>query len=324
MISNKEKIIWTLFGGFLILLFLLSSTDIIIKEKKTEIYPVSVIIGDTSDDFYLNFRKGIDKAALEYSVDVSFITLYEQGDAIQQMELVKREIDDGTKAIVLVPANPVECAKILDSMVVNSPLIIAGNMFPNEHVKAGISMDYEEAGKKLGEAIIAENSPDTPVWLFCQSLNYGENTDVYNGIIDVLIKAGFMAELYERNTEDSFRQIIEGTVYPGDKEAIIAALDVVSLNETADILAGSQVYRKHISGLYGVGSTTKILNQMDRGIIRGVVTSNQFDSGYLCIEKAVEVINSDTGREQIVLDSYYIEKEDIRKSRFEKILYPID
>ena len=51
----------------LILLFLLSSTDLIIKEKKTEIYPVSVIIGETTDDYYTNFRKGVDKACLLYT-----------------------------------------------------------------------------------------------------------------------------------------------------------------------------------------------------------------------------------------------------------------
>ena len=72
--TRQEKIIWSLFAGVLILLFLLSSTDLIIKEKKTEIYPVSVIIGETTDDYYTNFRKGVDKAADEYNVDVNFIT----------------------------------------------------------------------------------------------------------------------------------------------------------------------------------------------------------------------------------------------------------
>ena len=42
----------------LAVLFLLSSTDLIIKEEAAEVYPVSVIIGDTSDENYVNFRKG--------------------------------------------------------------------------------------------------------------------------------------------------------------------------------------------------------------------------------------------------------------------------
>ena len=112
--TKQEKILWVLLPAVLVILFLLSSTDLIIKEKKTEIYPVSVIISDTSDDYFTNFRKGVDKAAEEYNVDVSFITLYEKSDQDQQLDLVKREINDGSMAVVLVPVKPEECARKMD------------------------------------------------------------------------------------------------------------------------------------------------------------------------------------------------------------------
>ena len=101
--TRQEKLIWGLMAGILIILFLLSSTDLIIKEKETTIYSVSVIIKDTNDDYYKNFRKGIDKAADEYNVDVNFITLYEKGDVEEQMELLNREISDGSQAVGFVP-----------------------------------------------------------------------------------------------------------------------------------------------------------------------------------------------------------------------------
>ena len=177
--TRQEKIIWSLFAGVLILLFLLSSTDLIIKEKKTEIYPVSVIIGETTDDYYTNFRKGVDKAADEYNVDVNFITLYEKGDVTEQMELLKREIDDGAKAVVLVPLKQKECSEILDGMVLASPLIVMGTIFPGDWGMTGISQDCQEAGKMLGEAIAAENTPDKPVFLFSEGLEYGYNRDFW-------------------------------------------------------------------------------------------------------------------------------------------------
>ena len=64
MISKKEKLIWLLFGVVLVFLFLLSSTDLIIKEEERRIYPISVIVEDTSDASYVNFRKGMDRAAV--------------------------------------------------------------------------------------------------------------------------------------------------------------------------------------------------------------------------------------------------------------------
>ena len=42
-------------------------------------------------------------------------------------------------------------------------------------------------------------------------------------------------------------------------------MDVGALSDLADILEGSGVYREHVTALYGIGSTTKLLNQMDKG-----------------------------------------------------------
>ena len=86
-------------------LFLLSSTDLIIKEQKAEVYPISVIIEDTSDDYYVNFRKGMERAAVELNADVSFITLYEQGNRTQQMNFVLREQEDGNRALIVAPVD---------------------------------------------------------------------------------------------------------------------------------------------------------------------------------------------------------------------------
>ena len=55
---NKGKILWCVWAGILVLLFLMSSTDLIIKEKKIEVYPISVIIEGDNDDYYVNFKKG--------------------------------------------------------------------------------------------------------------------------------------------------------------------------------------------------------------------------------------------------------------------------
>jgi len=322
--TKQEKILWVILPVVLVILFLLSSTDLIIKEKKTVIYPISIIISDTSDDYFANFRKGADKAAEEYNVDVSFITLYEKGDQDQQLELVKREINDGALAVVLVPVKPEECAKKMDDMVLNCPAVIVGNLIPNEKVKSGIAPDFEEEGRKLGQAIARENSPGKPVWIFMEGLDYGYNRDVYAGAESELKNAGFTVKIYKKTMEETFRKAIEGLVYPGSEKVIIAAIDTKSLDETAEIIAGSPVYGSYVDGVYGVGSTTRLLTDLDNGVIKGLVVSDQFDAGYRSIEKAVESVHRGFQKEQIVLDSYYIRREDLRESKFEKILYPID
>lgn len=73
-----------------------------------------------------------------------------------------------------------------------------------------------------------------------------------------------------------------------------------------------------------MGSTTYLLNQMDKGLIRGLVVHNSYNEGYLSIQKAADGIKKGMKQERICLDSYYIERSDIRSRKFEKMLYPMD
>ena len=57
--KKKELVLWGILCVGLILLYLLSSTDWIIKEKEVEVYPVSLIISDTSARAWIRRRLSI-------------------------------------------------------------------------------------------------------------------------------------------------------------------------------------------------------------------------------------------------------------------------
>ena len=99
--SNKEKMSWCAGVVLLVLLYLLSSTDLIIKEKEKEICRISVIIDNVNDNYYGNFREGMETAEKKYQADVNFITLYAENDEEQQESLIVREVKDGTNAVIL-------------------------------------------------------------------------------------------------------------------------------------------------------------------------------------------------------------------------------
>lgn len=321
--EKRGAFLWGSLAGMLVILYLISSTDLIIKERKTEIYPVSIVLGDTSDDYYGNFRKGIEQAASDYNVDTSFITLFDKRDAEQQMELVWREIDDGAEAVILQPVDSVECARLLGERTLSTPLIIAGGMLPGEQVNTGVTADYFEQGRLMGEAIVKAGFSELPVYVFTEQMKNGTIRERYDGLMSVLSKEDRKVLVYEGGREDAFRKAIEEMVYPGNGMAVIAALDPFSTGETAEIIGGSPVYGKYVAGLYGTGTTPALLNQLDKGVIRGLVVSNEFDIGYLCVENAVKSIERGEVQEQTVLDSFYIEREALRDRSIEKMLYPI-
>ena len=126
MIGKRGKWMIVLYMIFLLVLFLMCSTDLIIREPERDVYQIAVIIEDSRDDNYVNFRKGMDQAAMEFQADVHFITLYEKMDADQQMELILREQQDGADALIIVPADEDRVVSALAQGQVFVPAVLLG------------------------------------------------------------------------------------------------------------------------------------------------------------------------------------------------------
>lgn len=324
MTPKREKILWLVYALVLVLLFLMSSTDLIIKEEKKEVYPVSVIIDDTTDDFYVNFKKGVDQASSDYHVDVSFLTLYERGNAGQQLERVIRELNDGARGIILSPVDDDEVSMALDENQIRGPLVVVNSELKHNQIAVTISEDHYEAGKMLAEHMAEDIPTDIPVYLLSSGLKSGADTLAYDGIMSVLSEAGYQVSLMEMEAEEESRALIEGMVYPAGIRAAFLALDMESMTNMAKVLDESSVYRRYACGFYGLGSNLDVLNYLDRGVIDGIVVTNDFIKGYLSIQKAVESIQNSGIHETIRTEHFYIEKEDLRKKEYQKLLYPID
>ncbi len=324
MISKKEKIMWFVYGMILILLFLMSSTELIIKEQENPVYPISIVVEEASDENYVNFRKGMDRAAIELNADVRFVTLYDSNDPVQQINMAVREQQEGARAIILAPVNELEVESALTDKRVTAPLVLFGAELPLDRIAAVVTVDYYEMGQMLGMQVAEKQTASCPVYLFRSG---GENTvkrRFEDGIRSVLEPAGYELRMIAGDDKELFRKTIEELVYPGREKALIIALDQKSLSEAADILADSTVYSSQVIGLYGRGTSSPILNYLDRGIITGLCVTDDFSAGYLCVGTAVEAVTNPGMGQQTMLDSFYIERGDLRESKYEKMLYPIE
>lgn len=313
-----------IYGLVLVVLFLVSSTNMVIKEKDTQVYPISVIVNDSSDDYYVNLKKGIEQAAMDYHADVSFITLYERNRQDQQIDLITREVNDGARAVIISPVEEGAIAKALDDNLINSSVVILDSELSHNKISANISGDFYGEGVMLAEKVVERIPADIPIYIVTGIDELSSHTMAYDGLRSVLDKMGYEVELYEADTDQDYRKIVEGLVYPEYKEAVIIAIDLEGLTNIAQIMDESTVYRNYTSGVYGFGSTLQILNYLDEEIIDGIVVTNDFLKGYLSIQKAVEVIQNTGASESIKTEHFYIEKEDIRKKEYQKLLYPID
>lgn len=324
MITRREKILWACYGAVLVLLFLLSSTDLIIKERKTEVYPLSVIIEDTSDENYVNFRKGMDRAAMELNADVSFISLYEDNNQMQQLEMMVREQQDGAKALIVAPADGAVLETALSQMRLGAPLVLVNSDILPDKAASVVTVDYQAMGQMLAEQVLRRHSAETPVYLFGGTRQNSVSRQFEKGIRTVLSASGCSVSLIEKQDGDTFKRVLEEQIGVAGEPAVVIALNQTVLAETAALLADNSEYGICVAGLYGRGTTIPILNYLDKEVITGLCVTDDFSAGYLSIKRAVEAVTRRVEEEYTLLDSYYIEKEDLRRTQYEKMLYPIE
>lgn len=322
VIGKRGKLFLFLYMLFLLVLFLMCSTDLIIREPENEIYQIAVIIEDAKDDNYGNFRKGMDQAAVEFNADVRFITLYEKMDAAQQIELIRREQQDGADALIIAPVDENEVADVLAKKQVTIPVVLLGAELPGEESAGSIRVDHQKMGERIAAQILHDTPESCPVlFLSGERGKRVGNNEFAEKAMEALTEGGRVCQIVSETEEAQLRQAIETQAVEG---AVLLAEDPETLMFAAGLLAGDPFLGELVKGLYGHGATMSILNYLDRGVISGVCVTDEFSTGYFSVYMAVQELEGLGGRMSKVMEPYYIEKADLRKSPYEKMLFPIE
>ena len=99
---NKKTIaFWLIYAAVLVVLYILSATNLIIKEKEVKVYPVSVLLDGISGENFENMKKGMDEAAYEYNIDMSFPAIAENITMEEESEIAGDAIEAGAKALII-------------------------------------------------------------------------------------------------------------------------------------------------------------------------------------------------------------------------------
>ncbi len=319
MIGRSGKVMIVLYIVCLVVLFLMCSTDLIIREPERQIYQIAVIIEDVRSDNYSNFRKGMDLAAAELNADVRLITLYEKLDVKEQMDLMDREQQDGTDALIVVPVEEEQ----VSARQMTIPVILMRAGVAEAAGAGNVIVDYEKMGEQLAREILKEQPADVPVYVLTDPAGQSDMDRLFlKGSDAVFQEAGRSVQRIVRGEEERFYTMLEQPGAEAQKVVILAENQDI-LTEAAGVVAGSEVVADAVGGLYGRGTTMAILNYLDRGVITGICVTDEFSVGYYSVREAVRALEG-AGSVPTVMESYYIDKKDLRDPAFEKMLFPIE
>lgn len=319
MIGRSGKVMIVLYIVCLVVLFLMCSTDLIIREPERQIYQIAVIIEDVRSDNYSNFRKGMDLAAAELNADVRLITLYEKLDVKEQMDLMDREQQDGTDALIVVPVEEEQ----VSARQMTIPVILMRAGVAEAAGASNVIVDYEKMGEQLAREILKEQPADVPVYVLTDPAGQSDMDRLFlKGSDAVFQEAGRSVQRIVRGEEERFYTMLEQPGAEAQKVVILAENQDI-LTEAAGVVAGSEAVADAVGGLYGRGTTMAILNYLDRGVITGICVTDEFSVGYYSVREAVRALEG-AGSVPTVMESYYIDKKDLRDPAFEKMLFPIE
>ena len=325
MIGKRGKLLLLLYVLVLIILFLMCSTDLLIKEPDKEIYQIAVIIEDVRDDNYSNFRKGMDQAAVELNADVRFITLYEKQDANQQMEFINREQQDGTNALIIAPADENRLVSALTEKQITIPIILLGSELTGQGAAGSIIIDYKKMGEQLAEQMLETMDKNSVVLLLCNKNGQSRTSHLFlEGAVSVLEQANYNCKTLTQDDENASLLLLEELETMAGKQAVVFAESPELLIKAAGILEDNPSYEQYVKGIYGRGSTLQILNYLDRDIITGICITDEFSRGYFSVQMAVQALEGLGGQNPMTMESYYIQKKDLRESKYENMLFPIE
>lgn len=296
-------------GGLALILAILvaASSFGYFREEEDVVRNVSVIVNHTNDDFWKIYKKGMEQAASDYNVDVRFVTLYDENDASQQMELLLREIENGVEAVILASAAGEELETMLMEAKVDIPLITVQSALNFDKVVSYVGADNGAMGRAMGEQLQAD----------------GMEQIIICGDADRTQALEARAQAIEQYCEES------GMVCVRQTEALEEAVHkpgtaLVAIEEDM-VIRFCEMYPDGTAespSLYGFGYTYYALNHMESGILSGLMVINRYDEGYLSLKQAVYAIDHKEQAE-VSLDFFYITKEQIYEKEYQKLLFPI-
>lgn len=179
--AEKIGIIAALCG--IILLFLIASTDFVLEENRKEVYTIAFVTDGSADDRFQSLRKGMEKAAKKWNVDLVVDAPYLSGNAAEQEAAIEEAVENGAQAVITVPADQVQMEKFLDQSKLQVPVITLEKELHSEKKFGAYICDSEKSAKKLARAVLEEKK-DASVALYASDVSAKETANC----LDILEK----------------------------------------------------------------------------------------------------------------------------------------
>lgn len=290
------------------------------KEKK-----IAVIVKSVSSDFWHNVKSGVNSAATEYNVNVTFEGPSNEEDYITQNDLITKAIEDKVDAIVLSAIDYDKNVGAVNRAAKEGIKIVAIDSDVNsDYVDMFIGTDNMSAGREAAKAACKDFKHSDKINIGI--VNYDLSTD--NGSQR---EKGFRKYI---NSIDNAKVV--GSVYV-DSNVTSATAGAISLlnnhpeinvlvgfNEFMTLGVGNAISQGKLKNkVKGIGFDTNVnsIGMIETGEMNTLIVQNSFAIGYLGVKSASDLIDGKETESEIITDTYTITKQNLFDEDSQKILF---
>ncbi len=296
--------------GIVLLVTLLSLIGVLLvqslsPEKSEEIYSVSVLVDALSD----HCRLGMEKAALDYNLDVHYVSGYGKS-AAQQAEYLQREIENGVDAVILSAPDADYLSTWLENAHVSVPIIAIGEKPLSSTITSYVSPDNVALGRMLAEEML-QAPPSYPCLVLLEFDSSPRIKERLEGLSAAFREAGrsFECRFVERDAESM------ASLMRDRRASCIAVLDGSLLGALCE---GCRFYDM----LYGIGYRSELRTELENERLRSLIVYSGFEEGYISMMHAAQATQT-PNIEDFTLKGLPVNKSNMYESPQQQILFPI-
>ena len=284
------------------------------KHHQPPLLELSVILRD-GDGAVSTMRKGMEQAAQDLNVELRFLIPTEDNSAVQQAQLLEREVAGSAPAVLLIPADRETLGDAVSAAAGKTTLVTVETDMTAWGAAASITMDHQELGAALGAAAL-NGVPEGGTVLLLDSLP-GDNgiRERMEAAKAVLEREGRQVRVYKWDPNTTSLPDILRIERP---RAIIA-FEAAALADVAELSRGEDAFPL----LYGCGSTSGIAAALEKGRVTAITAVNVFSAGYLAVEAAAALARHEDWTAAAPVAFSIVRQETMYDSDNQKLLFPV-
>ncbi len=310
--TKKNWIIFGIMVSMMILVIVMTYVYMVPSKSEKKRIQISVVVYGSSNGRWTAFKEGVDQAETDFEAVVNFIIMDEKNDFSEQAEVLKRELEGGAQGLAVAAADCREMKDDITELAENVPVILVESDM--EVDLPCVAADAYQMGSGLARQIVTEMGEDLQVYILPVDQRRSCTGIRLQGFLDEMkdsVKDVTQLTRFDENAQREFWDKAES--------AVLVALDDRELEHAVTAVQESE---QKVS-LYGIGSSEKIVYELDRGVIKGIVFQNEFNMGYEAVEVLIQKIRGEKVSKMPEVDYHHASKETMHLKENERLLFPI-